>query len=47
MDFYNHYKKTFVATIAVHNFESHIILSFPKVKNATGAVSAGRDGKAI
>jgi len=46
MDLYNHYKKTFVATIAVHNFESHI-LSFPKVKNATGAVSAGRDGKAI
>ena len=46
MDFYNHYKKTFVATIVVHNFESHT-LSFLKVKNATGAVSADRDGKAI
>jgi hypothetical protein len=36
MDFYNHYKKTFVDTIAVHNFELDI-LSFPKVKKCDGS----------
>jgi len=46
MDFCNQYKKTFVATTAARNFRLHI-LSFSKVKNATGAVSTGRDGKAI